>query len=166
MAYGNTEPGYGFLQLAGQNKATGAGTGTAYGDLLFYDRVTGNTWKKATSGSLRPFGFNGVTTILTQSRNELTNVVTSTRGTADADTVMSVVVRGRIETIAEGVIPPGAYVMPGATNPLHVKVWDGVSANAIVGRYVINVTQFHNPKDVQPSTADGDAIKIDIEANS
>lgn len=165
MAYGNTEPGYGFLQLAGQNKATGAGTGTAYGDLHFYDTTT-NNWKKATSGALRPFGFNGVTTILTQTRNELTNVVTSTRGTADADTVMSVIVRGRVETISEGVIQPGRYVMPGSTNPLHVKQWDGVSANAIVGRYVINVTQFHNPKDVQPASADGDAIKIDIEATN
>lgn len=165
MTYGNTEPGYGFLQLAGQNKPTGAGTGSAYGDLLFYDTAT-NTWKKSTGTPLRPFGFNGTTTILSQSRNELTNVVTSSRGSADGDTVLSVVVRGRIEQIAEGVIQPGRFVMPGTVNPLHVKQWDGVSANAIVGRYVINSTQFHNPKDVLPAAADGDAIKIDIEATS
>jgi len=162
MARGNVEPGYGFQQLFGQNKATGGGTGMAYGDLLVYDRATDN-WKKAVAGSVKPFGFCGITTILTQSTNNLTGVVTSTRGTADADTQLSVIVQGRIETVAEGVIPGGELVMPGSTNPLNVKAWDGVSRTAVVGRYVINVTQHHDVNDPVPATADGNRIKIDIE---
>lgn len=161
MAYGNSEAGFGFKQIWSAPKASGGGTGMAYGDLVWYDTAT-NNWKKGTSAALRPFGFCGETKILTQVLDVITNITTSTRGAADAETEMSVVVGGRQETIAEGVIRPHRMVMPGATNPLHVKEWDGVSRNAIVGQYVINVTQFHNPKAVLPSTADLDRIKIDF----
>lgn len=157
------EPGYGKKQLVSCKKGTSAGTGMNYGNLVFRD--TDFVWKKGTSAAVQPFGFNQVTELLTLSRNELTGVVTSTRGTTDAATEMSVAVAGRIEVNADGAIDPFAYVMPSSNHPLtHVAKWNGTNGNAIIGIYIGNVTQFTNPKDPLPSAADDDVIKIDFPA--
>jgi hypothetical protein len=162
MVYGQCEAGFGFLQLPGQAKATGAGTGTNYGDTLAYNR-TNNNWAKAVAGSLKPFGFNGNTEVLTQVRDEITGIVTFTRGTTDAQTTLSVVVAGRIEKIAGAAIPAGELVMVDATDPVaKVMEWNGTDADAIVGRYVLNRTNHHRA-DTLPAAALNDAILIDIE---
>lgn len=163
MTYGQCEPGFGFKQLSGVPKNTGAGTGTAYGDTLAYVRASDN-WQKAVAASVKPFGFNGNTKILTQSLDVLTGITTSTRGSADADTNLSVVVRGRIEKIAGGVIPPGELVTVDATSPVtKVQAFGGVQTrDQVVGRYVRNITQHHN-YDTLPAAALDDKIIIDIE---
>lgn len=162
--YGATEAGYGFMQVPGCPKATTAGQGTQYGDTLYYDRATDN-WKKCTATAKKPFGFNGINKVISQTLNVLTNTTTYTRGTLDADTTLSVVIRGRITKFAEASIPPGEYVMPSATadhEHTHVQAWDGVAADAIIGRYVINLTNHHDA-DVAPRTTQAnDEIKIDI----
>ena len=145
-----------FKQLAGQKKS---GAGMAYGDLLSFDRTADN-WIPSAAGSLRPFGFCGNTDILTQTTNNITGVVTTTRGAAASDTHCSVIVRGFIKRAADGAIPPGEYVMPSATAPLtEVMVWNGTSVNAIVGRYVRNITQHDNI--ALPAAADNDLIIIE-----
>jgi hypothetical protein len=145
-----------FKQLAGQKKS---GAGFAYGDLLSFDRTADN-WIPAAAASLRPFGFCGNTEILTQTTNNITGVVTTTRGAAASDTHCSVIVRGFIKRAADGAIPPGEYVMPSATAPLtEVAVWNGTSVNAIVGRYVRNITQHDNI--ALPAAADNDLIIIE-----
>ncbi len=162
MAYGQTEPQFGFKQLSGQAKATGAGTGSSYGDTLYYDRATDN-WKKAIAGAVKPFGFNGMTKMLTQTLDMISGQTTYTRGSADADTTLSVVVACRIEKIAGGAIPPGELVMVDATAPVtKVMAWNGTEADAVVGRYVRNITQHHN-YDTLPAAALNDAILIDVE---
>src|SRR5690349_18889690 len=158
--YSLAEPGFGFKQLGAQPKATSGGSGQLYGDLLVWDKAN-SRWNKAGSASVGRFGFCGNTTILTQSENKLTGVTTYTRGTADADTTCSVVVSGRIYRVADGVIPPGQAVMPGASSPLDkVKVYAGSDNDAAIGTYVLNVTQHHDMDAVLPSTADGDIIMI------
>ncbi len=129
MAYGQTEPQFGFKQLSGQAKATGAGTGSSYGDTLYYDRATDN-WKKAIAGAVKPFGFNGMTKMLTQTLDMISGQTTYTRG---------------------------------ATAPVtKVMAWNGTEADAVVGRYVRNITQHHN-YDTLPAAALNDAILIDVE---
>jgi hypothetical protein len=145
-----------FKQLAGQKKSA---AGMAYGDLIAFDRTADN-WIPAVAGSLRPFGFCGNTDLLTMTTNNITGVVTSTRGAAASDTHCSVIVRGFIKRAADGAIPPGEYVMPSATAPLtEVMVWNGTSVNAIVGRYVRNITQHDNM--ALPAAADNDLIIIE-----
>ena len=162
MAYGQCEPGFGFRQLSGQPKQNAATTGSNYGDTLAYVRAN-DRWEKAVAASVKPFGFNGNTKLLTQTTDNLTGVVTYTRGSADADTTLSVVVKGRIEKIAGAAIPPGELVMVDGTAPVtKVMVWDGVARTAVVGRYVRNITQHHN-YDTLPAAALNDAIIIDIE---
>lgn len=163
MAYGQSEPGiHGFLVLSGQPKPTGAGTGTSVGDTLSYDRAT-DQWKKAVAGSLKPFGFNHNLIILTQVLDMMTGQTTYTRGAADADATLSVQVKGRIEKTAGGAIPPGELVMPDATAPAtKVMAWDGTSRSAVIGRYIRNLTNWHNV-DVTPAAALNDAVMIDIE---
>jgi hypothetical protein len=164
--YELAEPGFGFKQLGAAPKPTGGTTGTAYGDALFYDSAT-SKWTKATSGSLRPFGFNGNTKILSQTTDNLTGVTTFTRGSADADTNLSVVVAGRIVRQAGAAITPNAFVMLDGTTPLSkVKQWDGVHVGAIVGRYVLNFTQHHDMDVALPSAALNDIIEIDKHEDS
>jgi len=146
-----------FKQLAGQKKSA---AGQAYGDLITFNRTNDN-WEPAAAGSLRPFGFCGNTDLLTQTTNNITGVVTSTRGAAASDTHCSVIVRGFVKRAADGAIPPGEYVMPSSTAPLtEVMVWNGTSVNAIVGRYVRNITQHDNM--ALPAAADNDLIIIEF----
>lgn len=160
--YSLAEPGFGFKQLGAQPKATTGGTGQLYGDLLVWNKAS-SRWDKAIAGSLGRFGFCGNTSILAQSTNNITGVVTYTRGTADTDTTCSVIVAGRILRVAEGVIPPGQAVMPGATAPLDkVKVYAGADNDVAIGTYVLNITQHHDMDAVLPSTVDGDIIVIDV----
>jgi hypothetical protein len=164
VGYSLAEPGFGFKQVGAQPKATTGGSGMLYGDLLVYD-ATNNRWNKAlgTTADVARFGFCGNTTILAQSTNNITGVVTYTRGTADTDTTCSVVVSGRIWRVAEGVIPPGRGVMSSGTAPLDkVKVWNGTDNDAVIGTYVLNVTQHHDMDAPLPSTVDGDIIMIDV----
>lgn len=161
--YSLAEPGFGFKQLGAQPKATSGGSGQLYGDLLVWDN-TNHRWNKvAGAADLGRFGFCGNTTVLTQSTNNLTGVVTATRGTADADTTCSVVVAGRVLRVSDGVITPGSAVMPTATNPLDkVKTHNGTDNDQVIGTYVLNITQHHDMDAVLPSSADGDIIVIDV----
>lgn len=150
----------GFEQLAGQKKSA---AGMAYGDLIAFDRTADN-WIPAVAGSLRPFGFCGTTDLLTQTTNNITGVVTTTRGAAASDTHCSVITKGFIKRAADGAIPPGEYVMPSATAPLtEVMVWNGTSVNAIVGRYVRNITQHDNM--ALPAAVDNDLIIVDFKGD-
>jgi hypothetical protein len=163
MTYGQCEPTFGFKQLSGVPKPTGAGTGSSTGDTLAYDRAT-DQWKKAVAGSLKPFGFNGNTRELTHTIDVTTGVHTVTKGAADADATLSVVVAGRIEKIAGAAIPAGELVMVDSTAPVtKVMAWNGTDADAVVGRYVRNITQHHN-YDTLPAAALDDKILIDIES--
>jgi len=160
--YSLAEPGFSFKQLGAQPKATAGGTGQLYGDLLIWNKASAR-WDKAAAGSVGRFGFCGNTTILSQSTNNITGVVTYTRGTADTDTTCSVIVAGRILRVAEGVITPGNAVMPGAAAPLDkVKIYAGTDNDAVVGTYVLNITQHHDMDAPLPSTVDGDIIVIDV----
>ena len=146
-----------FKQLAGQKKSNAA---MAYGDLIQYDRAADN-WIPGVAGSVRPLGICGNTDLLTQTTNNITGVVTSTRGAAASDTHCSVIVRGFIKRAADGAIPPGEYVMPSTTAPLtEVAAWNGTSVNNIVGRYVRNITQWDNI--ALPAAADNDLIIIEF----
>src|SRR6476659_7236896 len=160
--YSLAEPGFGFKQLGAQPKATTGGSGQLYGDLLIWNKGS-SRWDKAAAGSVGRFGFCGNTTILAQSTNNITGVVTYTRGTADTDTTCSVVVSGRIYRVAEGAIGAGSAVMSSGTAPLDkVKVWNGTDNDAPVGTYVLNVTQHHDMDAPLPAAADGDIIMIDV----
>lgn len=160
--YSLYEAGFGFKQLDPQNKATSGGSGTLFGDLLVWDG-TNNRWNAAASGSKGRFGFNGNTRILAQTLNVLTGATTFTRGSADADVSLPVIVSGRIVRVSDGVITPGHQVMPGATSPLDkVKVYDGVDPTSIVGTYVANITQHHDIDVALPSSANNDIIVIDV----
>lgn len=148
----------GFTQLAGQKKNN---AGMAYGDLLTYVRANDN-WEPAGAASVRPFGFCGNTDLLTQTTNNITGVVTSTRGAAASDTHCSVIVKGFIKRAADGAIPPGEYVMPSATAPLtEVQAWNGTLGTAVIGRYVRNITQ--HDQMALPAAADNDLIIIDCQ---
>ena len=155
----------GFKQLSGQKKNNAA---MAYGDLLSYVRANDN-WEPAGAASVRPFGFCGNTDILTQSTNNVTGVVTTTRGAAAADTHCSVITAGFIKRVADGAIPAGEYVMPSSTAPLtEVAAWNGTSGSAVVGRYVRNITQHTATTDgalLLPAAADNDIIIIEIVAD-
>ena len=150
-----------FKQLAGQKKSAVA---MAYKDLLSFNRTNDN-WEPAAAGSLRPFGFCGNTDILSETltTNFQTGVVTKAyvRGAAASDTHCSVITRGFVTRAADGAIPGGEYVMPSATAPLtEVQVWNGTSVNAIIGRYVRNITQHDNV--AVPAAADNDIIQIEF----
>lgn len=150
-----------FMQLSGQKKSAAA---MAYGDALSYVRANDN-WEPAGASSVRPFGFCGNTDILTQSTNNITGVVTTTRGAAAADTHCSVIVRGFIKRAADGVIPPGEYVMLSSTAPLtEVTAWNGTLGTAVVGRYVRNITQHDNI--ALAATADNDIIIIEFDSTN
>lgn len=160
--YSLAEPGFGFKQLGAQPKATTGGSGMLYGDLLVYDN-TNKRWNKATSTDVGRFGFCGNTTILTQSTNNITGAITYTRGTSDTDTTCSVIVSGRILRVADGAIGAGSAVQPTATSPLDkVKVYAGVDNDAVIGTYVLNITQHHDMDAPLPAAADGDIIVIDV----
>lgn len=151
----------GFIQLSGQKKSA---VGMAYGDALAYVRANDN-WEPAVAASTRPFGFCGNTDELTKSTNNITGVVTATRGAAASDTHCSVIVKGFIKRAADGAIPAGEYVMLSATAPLtEVKAWDGVSGMAVVGRYVRNITQHDNI--ALPAAADNDLIIIEFSSDN
>jgi hypothetical protein len=153
-----------FQQLPAEPKQTGGGNGPAYGDLLIWDNAL-NIWKKAVTASTGRFGFNGNNQVLTNSLNVLTGVTTATRGSTDAETNTSVVVRGKIYRLSEGTIVGGKAVMPGTTDALtHVKQWDGVSSAAIVGIYIMNNTQHHDADVMIPTSAAEDVITIDFTA--
>jgi hypothetical protein len=150
-----------FMQLAGQKKSAVA---MAYGDMLTYVRANDN-WEPAGAASVRPFGVCGALEIQTISRNEITGVVTSTRGAAAADTHCSVIVRGFIKRVADGAIPSGEYVMLSATAPLtEVAAWNGTLGTAVVGRYVRNITQHDNI--ACPAAADNDVIIIEFDSTN
>lgn len=156
-----------FMQLAGQKKKNTEAF--PYGSLICYVRAN-DQWELAQAASVRPFGYCGDAAILTQSTNNLTGVTTTARGTAATDTHTSVIVRGFIRTKAGGVIPPGEYVMPDATDPTtEVIVWNGTSGAAVVGRYVRNITQHTAAADqslLLPSTADNDIIIIEFDSTN
>jgi hypothetical protein len=153
-----------FVQLPAEPKKTGSTEGPAYGDAIVWDN-TNNYWKKAVAASVGRFGFNGNNQVLTHSINVLTGADTSTRGSTDAETNTSVVVQGKIYRLSEGTIVGGKAVMLGSTDPLsHVKQWDGVAANAIVGIYIMNMTQHHDADVVIPTSAAEDVITIDFKA--
>lgn len=167
MPYGSTEPGYDFLQIPGMPKNTGASTGGAPGDTFAFDQAN-NQWKRAVAGQAGPFGFVGNLEVLSETLDVLTNTYTITRGVSDAASTMSVVVAGRIAKKAAAGIVAGDLVKVDATSPLtHVMKWvTGTdAANLVVGRYVINETQFHNANVAAPTTNLNDIIKIDIRSN-
>lgn len=150
-----------FMQLAGQKKSA---AGMAYGDMLTYNRTNDN-WEPAAAASVRPFGVCGNTDILTQTTNNVTGVVTTTRGAAASDTHCSVIVRGFIKRAADGAIPPGEYVMLSATAPLtEVAAWNGTLGTAVVGRYVRNITQHDNI--ALPAAVDNDLIIIEFDSTN
>lgn len=150
-----------FMQLSGQKKSA---AGMAYGDMLAYVRANDN-WEPAGAASVRPFGLCGNTDILTQSTNNVTGVVTTTRGADAAATHCSVIVRGFIKRASDGVIPSGEYVMLSATAPLtEVKAWDGTLGTAVVGRYVRNITQHDNI--ALAASADNDIIIIEFDSTN
>lgn len=153
-----------FMQLAGQKKATGGGTGMLYGDAICYVRAN-DQWEKCVAASVRPFGLCGTTDLLTQTTNNITGVVTTTRGAADADTHVSVIVRGFIKRVADGAIPPGEYVMLSSTAPLtEVAAWNGTLGTAVFGRYVRNITQHDNI--ALPAAADNDIIIVEFDSTN
>lgn len=146
-----------FKQLSGQKKSAVA---MNYGDLLAYVRANDN-WEPAGAASVRPFGLCGNLEIQSQTYNVLTGVTTATRGAAATDTHTPVIVRGFIKRVSDGIIPSGEYVMPSATAPLtEVTAWNGTSGQAIVGRYVRNITQHDNI--ACPASADNDIIIIEF----
>lgn len=150
-----------FMQLSGQKKNNAA---MAYGDMLTYVRANDN-WEPAGAASVRPFGLCGNTDILTQSTNNITGVVTTTRGAAASDTHCSVIVRGFIKRAADGAIPAGEYVMLSSTAPLtEVAAWNGTLGTAVVGRYVRNITQHDNI--ALPAAADNDIIIIEFDSTN
>jgi hypothetical protein len=150
-----------FMQLAGQKKSA---AGMAYGDMLTYNRANDN-WEPAAAASVRPFGLCGNTDILTQTTNNITGVMTTTRGAAASDTHCSVIVRGFIKRAADGAIPPGEYVMLSATAPLtEVAAWNGTLGTAVVGRYVRNITQ-HDQMQC-PAAVDNDLIIIEFDSTN
>lgn len=147
-----------FMQLAGQKKSA---VGMLYGDMLAYVRANDN-WEPAAAASVRPFGLCGNTDMLTQTTNNITGVITTTRGAAASDTHCSVIVRGFIKRAADGAIPPGEYVMLSATAPLtEVAAWNGTLGTAVVGRYVRNITQHDNI--ALPAAVDNDIIIIEFD---
>jgi hypothetical protein len=150
-------------QLAGQKKKNTEAF--PYGALVCYVQAN-DQWELAQSSSVRPFGFCGDTTVLTQTTNNLTGVVTTTKGTAATDTHTSIITRGHMHTKAGGAIPAGEYVMPDATDPTtEVIVWNGTSGKAIVGRYIRNLTQWTVTTDqslLLPAAADNDDIIIEL----
>lgn len=167
MPYGATEAGYGFLQIPGMPKNTGASTGGAPGDTFAFDQAA-NQWKRAVAAQAGPFGFVGNLDVLSETLDVLTNTYTITRGVSDTATTMSVIVSGRIAKKAAAGIVAGDLVKVDATAPLtSVMKWvTGTdAANLVVGRYVINETQFHNANVAAPTTALNDIIKIDIRAS-
>ena len=100
--------------------------------------------RNAVAGSLKPFGVCGNTELITQVEDKITGVTTTTRGSPDSATSISVIVSGIVKRAADGVIPAGELVMLSATAPLtEVKVWDGTAATAVFGRYISNITQHH-----------------------
>lgn len=150
-----------FMQLAGQKKNNAA---MAYGDMLAYVRANDN-WEPAGAASVRPFGLCGNTDILTQTTNNVSGVVTTTRGAAASDTHCSVIVRGFIKRAADGAIPPGEYVMLSSTAPLtEVAAWNGTLGTAVVGRYVRNITQHDNI--ALAAAADNDIIIIEFDSTN
>jgi hypothetical protein len=150
-----------FMQLAGQKKSAVA---MAYGDMLTYVRANDN-WEPAGAASVRPFGVCGNTDVLTQSTNNITGVVTVTRGAASTDTHCSVIVRGFIKRVADGAIPSGEYVMLSSTAPLtEVAAWNGTLGTAVVGRYVRNITQ--HDQVACPAAADNDIIIIEFDSTN
>lgn len=164
MPYGATEPGYGFLQLAGQTKLAGASTGGSPGDTYTFDQAN-NRWIRAVAGAAGPFGFVGDLAVVSETLDVLTNTYTIVRGTTDAATSMSVIVSGRIAKKAAAGIAAGDLVKVDATAPLtSVMKWvSGTdNANLVVGRYVINETQYHRADVPAPTTNLNDIIKIDI----
>jgi hypothetical protein len=151
----------GFKQIPGLPKAAGGGTGMLYGDAVAYVRAN-DRWEKAVAASVKPFGLCGNLEILTQTTDNITGITTTTRGVSDAATSISVIVAGIVKRAADGVIPAGELVMLSATAPLtEVKVWDGVAAAAVFGRYVSNITQ-HHAADAVPAAADNDFIKVEM----
>lgn len=150
-----------FMQLAGQKKNN---AGMAYGDAICYVRANDN-WEPCVAASVRPFGFCGNTDLLTQTTNNITGVVTTTRGAAASDTHCSVIVRGFIKRAADGAIPPGEYVMLSSTAPLtEVAAWNGTLGTAVVGRYVRNITQ--HDQMALPAAADNDLIIIEFDSTN
>jgi hypothetical protein len=150
-----------FMQLAGQKKSA---VGMLYGDMLSYDRAADN-WIPAVAASVRPFGLCGTTDLLTQTTNNITGVITTTRGAAASDTHCSVIVRCFIKRAADGAIPPGEYVMLSATAPLtEVAAWNGTLGTAVVGRYVRNITQHDNI--ALAAAVDNDIIIIEFDSTN
>ena len=150
-----------FMQLSGQKKSAVA---MAYGDMLAYVRANDN-WEPAGAASVRPFGLCGNTDELTKTTNNITGVVTATRGAAASDTHCSVIVRGFIKRAADGAIPSGEYVMLSSTAPLtEVTAWNGTLGTAVVGRYVRNITQHDNI--ALPAAADNDIIIIEFDSTN
>lgn len=157
----------GFRQLAGQKKKNTEAF--PYGALVCYVRAN-DQWELAQAASVRPFGYCGDTTLISETvaTNHLTGVVTKTyvKGAVDTATHTSIIVEGLIRTTAGGAIPPGEYVMPDATDPTtEVIAWNSTSGMAIIGRYVRNITQHTVTTDgmlLLPAAADNDIIIIEL----
>jgi hypothetical protein len=147
----------GFKQLAGQKKS---GAAMAYGDLICWVKAN-DQWEPAVTASVKPFGFCGNNEILTQTTNNITGVVTTTKGAAASDTHTPVIVAGFIRRVAEGAIPAGEFVMPAAANQAtDVQAWNGTTGSNVIGRYVRNITQHDNI--ACPAAADNDIIIIEV----
>lgn len=148
----------GTKQLSGQKKS---GAAMNFGDLICWVKAA-DQWEPAGNLSVKPFGFCGNNEIISQTTNNITGVVTTTRGAAASDTHTPVIVAGFIRRVAENAIPAGEFVMPPAANfATDVQAWNGTTGSNVIGRYVKNITQHHNV-DTLPAAADNDIIIIEV----
>ena len=81
--------------------------------------LTPDGWKLCTSALLKPFG------------------VLINADAATGDTNISVCLEGEVNVVAEAIIEPNTYVMPGTASG-QVKAWDGTAETTKIGLYVGN----------------------------
>ena len=120
----------------------GAGVVPSGSVLVIDTALTPDGWKQAVAASVKPFGI-------------LLNADAAT-----GDTNISVGVRGECNVVAEAIIQPNTYVMPG-TAAGQVKAWDGTAETTKVGLYLGNNGSGSTPV----ACAAGEVIAIIKEAD-
>ena len=120
----------------------GAGVIPSGSVLVIDTALTPDGWKQAVAASVKPFGI-------------LLNADAAT-----GDTNISVGIDGECNVIAEAIIQPNTFVMPG-TAAGQVKAWDGTAETTKVGLYLGN-----NGSGITPvACAAGEVIAIIKEAD-
>jgi hypothetical protein len=113
------------------------------GSVLVKDAaLTPDGWKQAVAASVKAFG------------------VLINADAATGDTNISVCIEGEVNVIAEAIIEPNTYVMPG-TAAGQVKAWDGTAETTKVGLYLGNNGSGSTPV----ACAAGEVIAIIKEAD-